>query len=177
MPVIVPNLIGLGRAAAEAELDGLLLRHIAQFPFSASGTGAASQQSPVGGTSVGLYSVVTVAYPTPFGPMPDSPIEGPNPPSGTYEGQINSVMVGNPWGSGEGAWVEFATTIDAAPVTITLALYFDDAANQPPQLPRTEWMNRGALLGIAQRAFTNGNNVRIVTTSELFAQSIEIYKG
>jgi hypothetical protein len=176
MPVTMPNLIGLGRGTAEAMLDGLLLRHIAQFPFSATGTGAASQQTPVSGTSVGQYSVVTVAYPSPLGPMPDSPIQGPNPPSGTYEGQINSVMIGNPWGSGEGAWVEFSTTIDGAAAAIMLALYFDDSANPPPQLSRTKWMNRGALLGIAQRAFTNGHNARIVTTSDLFAQSIEIYK-
>jgi hypothetical protein len=176
MPVVVPNLIGLGRTAAEAELDGLLLRHIAQFPFSGTGDGSASQQSPVGGTVVSPYSIVTVAYPTPFGPLDDSPVEGPTLPAGTYEGQINSVMVGNPWGSGQGAWADFVTLIEGSPVVIMLALYFDQGVGVSPQLPRTEWMRRGAMLGLAERAFTNGHNVRIVTTSDLFAQSIEIFK-
>ena len=114
MPVVVPNLIGLGRGTAEAELDGL--RHIAQFPFSATGDGSASQQSPTGGTVVPPYSIVTVAYPTPFGPLDDSPVEGLTLPAGTYEGQINSVMAGNPWGSGQGAWANFVTLIEGSPV-------------------------------------------------------------
>jgi hypothetical protein len=108
--------------------------------------------------------------------MPDSPVEGPNPPSGTYDGQINSILVGNPWGSGMGAWVDFITPIEGSPVTLMVVLYFDDSAHPIPQLPRTEWMNRGAMLGLAERAFTNGNNVRLVLTSDLFAQSIEILK-
>ena len=177
MPVTVPNVIGLGRTAAEAALDGLLLRHIASFPVSVTGDGTASQQSPVGGTSVPQYSIVTVDYPTPFMGVPDSPVEGPTPPSGTYEGQITSVTVGNPFGSGEGAWVDFNTIIDGGPLTLALALYFDDSADPPPVLARTEWMNRGALLGIAQRAFTNSYNVNILVTSDLFAQSIQILKA
>lgn len=177
MPITVPNVIGLGRTAAEAELDGLLLRHIAQFPFGATGDGSASQQSPVGGTMVPPYSIVTVAYPTPFGPLDDSPVEGPTLPAGTYEGHITSVTVGNPFGSGQGAWADLVTLIEGSPVTFVLALYFDHGVGASPQLPRTEWMRRGAMLGVAERAFTNGHNVRIVTTSDLFAQSIEIFIG
>jgi hypothetical protein len=175
MPVVVPNLIGLGRGAAEAELDGLLLRHIAQFPFGATGDGSASQQSPVGGTVIPPYSIVTVAYPTPFGPMDDSPVEGPTLLAGMYEGQITSVTVGDPWGTGKGAWADFLTTIDGSQVSFTVTLYFDDSAN-PPLLPRGEWMKRGAMLGLAQRAFASGNNVRLVTAGELFVQSIALLR-
>jgi hypothetical protein len=37
-------------------------------------------------------------------------------------------------------------------------------------------MRRGAMLGLAQRAFTNSHKVRVVTTKDLFIQSIEIFK-
>jgi hypothetical protein len=126
---------------------------------------------------VAPYSIVTVSYPTPLGPLPDSPVEGPTPPTGTYEGQINGVLVGNPWGSGQGAWVESVILIEGSPVSLTLTLYFDHNADPTPQLPRTEWMNRGAMLGLAQRAFTNAHNVRLFMTSDLFVQSIEIFKS
>jgi hypothetical protein len=177
MSVTVPNLIGRGRTAAEAELDALLLRHIAQFPFGASGDGSASQQSPVGGTVVPEYSIVTVSYPTPFGPIPDSPVEGPTPPSGTYEGQINGVLAGSPGGSGQGAWADFVTLIDGSPVNFMVTLYFDQNVDPLPQLPRTEWMKRGAMLGLAERAFTNSHKVRLVINGELSVQSIEIFKS
>jgi len=78
--VFVPNVVGAGRQAAEAELDSVSLRHIAKFPFDASGDGSSTQQFPPGGTIVEAFSVVTVTYPTPLGPMPDSPVEGPEPP-------------------------------------------------------------------------------------------------
>src|SRR5215204_2796945 len=80
MKVTVPNLIGLDRAAAEAALGNLSLRYIAKFPVSAGGNGTATEQSPPAGTKVGRYTVVTVAYPSPLGGMPDSPVGGPIPP-------------------------------------------------------------------------------------------------
>jgi hypothetical protein len=176
MPVI-PNLIGIDRPTVEATLDALLLRHIARFPFGASGEGLAAAQSPAAGTSVPSFTIVTVSYPSPLGPMPDSPVEGPTLPSGTYEGEIKSVLVGDPWGSGQGAWVDFATLIDGSPVRFTGVLYFDHNVSTPSEQPRTEWMRRGAMLGLAQRAFTNSHKVRLITASNVFVQSIEILKS
>jgi hypothetical protein len=101
-------------------------------------------------------------------------------PSGTYEGRINSVLVGNPWGSGQGAWLEFATVLDSSAVRFTSTLYFDHSVGTAPQPARTEWMRRGAMLGLAQRAFTNGHKVRLVTANveqSIFVQSIEILKS
>jgi PASTA domain len=177
MPVTVPNVIGLGNAAANAALDALLLRHISQFPFGADGDGTATAQSPAAGTVVPSYTIVTVSYPSPLGPLPDSPVEGPELLLGTYDGEVRSVLVGNPYGTGQGAWIEFATLIDGSPVSFTGTLYFDHAIHAPPVLPRTEWMRRGAMLGLAQRAFTNGHKIRVVTASALFIQSIEILKS
>jgi hypothetical protein len=176
MAVIVPNLIGLSRPDAEAALDALLLRHIAQFPFAASGDGTATTQTPAAGASVPAFTIVTVGYPSPLGPMDDSPVQGPELPLGTYEGQVRSVVVGNPFGSGQGAWIEFATLIEGSPVSFTGTLYFDHSIEAPPTLPRTEWMRRGAMLGLAQRAFTHDHKIRIVTAPNLFVQSIEILK-
>jgi hypothetical protein len=79
MPVTVPNLLGAGRTAAEATLDSLLLRHIARFPFAADANGVAVSQSPAAGTVIPKYTVVTIDYPSPLGPLDDSPIEGPAP--------------------------------------------------------------------------------------------------
>lgn len=175
MPVSVPNVIGLARTAAEAKLDSLLLRHIAKFP-GAAGDGRATAQSPLAGTLVPTYSVVAVTYPTPLGPLPDSPVEGPTLPAGTYVGEVQSVFAGDPWGTGQGAWIDFVTNIDG-PVTFTGTLYFDHGDNSGPPPPRTEWMRRGAMLGLAQRAFTNAHSVRLVIASELFIQSIELFKS
>jgi hypothetical protein len=61
---------------------------------------------------------------------------------------------------------------------LSFDLYRDQAV---PLLPRTEWMRRGAMLGIAQRAFTNGRRVKLITAngmpqSNSIVESIEIYK-
>jgi hypothetical protein len=177
MPVSVPNLIGLARTAAEAKLDSLLLRHIGKFPFGAAGDGRATAQSPLAGTLVPTYSVVAVTYPSPLGPLVDTPVEGPTLPAGTYVGKVQSVLAGDPWGSGQGAWIDFVTNIDSGQVTFTGTLYFDHAVNPGPPPSRKEWMRRGAMLGLAQRAFTNAHSVRLVMASELFIQSIELFKS
>ena len=52
MAVSVPMVIGLGRAAAEAKLFSLHLRHIGKFPFAAAGDGTATMQSPTPGALV-----------------------------------------------------------------------------------------------------------------------------
>jgi hypothetical protein len=170
MAVSVPNLIGLGRGAAELALDALLLRHIARFPFDGAGDGSARAQSPEAGAMVAPYSVVTVSYPSPMGPLEDSSVMGPALPAGRYEGSVHGVTVG----AGQGAWIDFLTHIDSEPVTFTGALYLDSAATPGPPPSRTEWMRRGAMLGLAQRAFSNGHSVRVVTTSGMFIQSIEL---
>ena len=51
-------------------------------------------------------------------------------------------------------------------------LYRDRTGPPAPLLPRTEWMRRGATLGLAQRAFTNGHRVKLVVTNDL-VQSIQ----
>ena len=176
MPVAVPNLIGLGNPQVKVKLASLLLRHAPKLPFSATGDGSATAQSPAAGTMVSTYSIVTVTYPSPLGPLPDPAIEGPTLPAGTYEGQIKSVTAGDPFGSGPGAWIDFSTVVDGSPITFTGVLYRDPSAVVGPPPPRTEWMRRGAMLGIAQRAFTHNHTVRLVTTVDVYIQSIEIIK-
>jgi hypothetical protein len=176
MPVIVPNLVGLGRLAAEAKLDALKLRHIAKFPFSATGDGSATAQDPAAGTQVPTFSIVSVSYPTTVGPLDDSPVQGPTLPASTYEGEINAVLVGDPWGSGAGAWIDFATKMDGGSVTFIGTLYRDSAVNPEPPLSRTEWMRRGGMLGAAQRAFTHRHRVRLVTMADAFIQSIQLVR-
>lgn len=163
MTVAVPHLVGLGRTQVEAKLNGLLLRHIARFPFSADGDGRATEQSPAAGTSVRQYSVVTVSYPSPLGPQDDSPIEGPT-LNGTLVGRINSVLVDR-----DGASIGFANGHE----DVSIVLYLDQPV--PLLLPRAEWMRRGAMLSVAQRAFTNAHSVRIVV-ADTVVQSIEIFK-
>jgi hypothetical protein len=153
----------------------VLLRHIAKFPFSADGDGTATAQDPPVGTIVSSYTVVTVSYPSPMGPLPDTPVQGPTLPASNYEGRVTGVTVGNRTGSGQGAWINFVSQVDGGPVTFTGTLYFDHAVNPGSPPDRTEWMRRGALLGMAQRAFTHAHQVRILTTSDLFIQSIEIF--
>ena len=174
MSINVPNVIGMSRTEAEATLAANNLRYIARFPFSATGDGRASAQDPAAGTSVPSFTVVTVSYPSPLGPLDDSPIGGPTLRPGTYEGTIKSVLVGNPFGTGQGAWISFETMMDGEPVSFTGVLYFDHAL-RPAPADRAEWMRRSAMLGIAQRAFTHGHKVRLVTASDLFIVSIEIF--
>ena len=105
MPVTLPNLIGLGRTDAEATLDALLLRHVATFPFAISGDGSASAQFPPAGTVVPLYTVVTVTYPSPLGPLDDSPVEGPS-PGGRTDPRSNGI----PWLMTAGSQIVTADT-------------------------------------------------------------------
>jgi hypothetical protein len=90
-----------------------MLRHIARFPFSATGDGRATMQDPAAGTSVPSFTVVTDSYPSPKGPLDDTGVEGPTLSAGTYDGTITSVLAGNRYGSGQGAWVSFVTQMEA----------------------------------------------------------------
>ena len=60
-------------------------------------------------------------------------------PAGTYEGQVTSVLSGNPWGSGQGSWIDFVTMVDGGPVTFSGVLYFDHVVNPGPPPDRTTW--------------------------------------
>jgi hypothetical protein len=174
MPVLVPNVIGLGKVDAEAKLDAAHLRYIARFPFSATGDGSATAQSPAAGTSVPAFSIVTVDYPSILGPLDDSPVDGPTFPAGTYDATVTSVIVGDPFGSGQGAWVEFVTQLDGGPVPVRGTLYFDHGASPGAPPDRIESMRRGAMLGAAQRAFTHQHPVRLVTGGDMSIRSIEL---
>ena len=176
MPVTVPNVIGLDRPAAEAKLDALSLRHIAQFPFSASGDGRAAAQDPAAGSHVPAFSIVRVSFPSPMGPLDDSPVQGPTLRAGTYVGDITAVLVGDPFGSGPGAWIEFTTQADGGAVAFRGTLYRDAATDPGPPPTRTEWMRRGGLLGAAQRAFTHRHRVEVVTRADLFIMSIQLIR-
>lgn len=167
--VTVPDLLGLGRTTAEAKLDSLHLRYIARFPFSATGDGSATSQEPAAGTEVPSYSIVTVSYPSPMGPMEDSPVLGP-PLNGNFEGQVGGVVV---WR--RGASINLVLTADGEKQNFLLPLYDDDDERPSPLLPRTVWMRRGAMLALAQCAFANKSKVR-VTVADSVVLSIEIFR-
>jgi hypothetical protein len=177
MPVIVPNVVGMGGGDAIAALQAVRLRHRGRLPFSATGDGSATEQNPPAGSSVPPFTIVTVSYPNPFGPMPDQAVEGPTLPPDTYDGLITRVSVGNASGAGSGAWLSFETDMEGSPVEFGLTLYFDHVLHPGPTPDRLEMMRRGALLGIAQRAFTHQHRVRIVTTQDLFALAIDIVRA
>ncbi|MBY3243161.1 PASTA domain-containing protein [Rhizobium laguerreae] len=176
MPVVVPNVFGMSGQAALAALGAVRLRHLAHRTFGATGDGTATEQNPPAGAVVPTFTVIEVSYPSPLGPIPDTAIEGPTLPAGTYDGSVTRVSVGNPFGSGQGAWLTFATDMDGGQVEFDATLYFDHALHPGAPPDRVEWMRRGAALGMAQRAFTNNHRVRLVTTQELFIQSIDIVK-
>jgi hypothetical protein len=56
-----------------------------------------------------------------------------------------------------------------------LDLYRDQNGPPVPLLPRTEWMRRGALLGLAQRAFAASQRVKLIVANDL-VDTLEIYK-
>jgi hypothetical protein len=162
--MLVPNVIGLSRAAAEAKLDSCPLRHIARFPFGAAGDGTASAQSPEPGTSVALYSTVIVSYPSPLGPLDDSPVEGP-----TLNGSIPGSIITAVAVDRSGASITLA--IGPVGTTVEVSLYEDPPT---PQMRRAEWMMRGAILGLAQRALTNKYRVLVEITDSV-VDRIEIF--
>lgn len=152
MAINVPDLIDLGRPTAEDRLDNLGLRYRALFKETNPPTGNVVAQSPAAGTRVGRYTVVTVTYSSPFD-MGDNTILGRS-PDGPLDGKISAVKVDQ-----NGASLDFLINGDDAP-TLELQLYSDaDAA--AADFPRAEWMRRGALLGLAQRAFTFGDHVQV----------------
>lgn len=159
--VLVPNVIGLGRSVTEQRLALVQLRFIARFPFSAAGEGSASAQVPAAGSSVNKYSIVVVDYPSPLGPLDDSPVLGPV-PTGLIEGAIGSVTV-NDRGATIGMLFDNGTPFD-------FGLYDEAVA-----VGREGWMRRGAMLALAQRAFSDGDKVRVNILGGMVA-SIQIFR-
>jgi hypothetical protein len=161
--IAVPDLVGggLGRGQAEPLLNSLLLRYVAKFRVVGGSTGLAVEQSPEAGKLVGPYSVVIVTYTTPLD-IPDSGIEGPG-PSGSLSGRIDGVVV-----DAGGAWIAF---VSEGEVASSIWLYRDQSV---PLLARTEWIRRGAMLSLAQRAFSNQHSVRAFVTDN-FVRRLEIF--
>lgn len=179
MAVVVPYLNGQDRASAEKMLHGLLLRHIAMLPFG-PGDGRATEQIPAAGTLVATYSVVRVIYPSPLGPMDDQPVSGPSPDRIIVEGRINRVVV-NEHGASIDITVEKSLFLRTGPLfyypaaggfALNLDLYQDP---EPVPVPCERWMRRGAMLALAQRAFTGKNMVRIDSDDRIIT-SIEIMR-
>jgi outer membrane protein OmpA-like peptidoglycan-associated protein len=86
------------------------------------------------------------------------------------EGLINGVIV-----DGRGASISLTVQALTGPGEFNFDLYRDQPVYPAPLLPRVEWMRRGALLGLAQRAFTNRHRVRVMAANDL-VQSIQIFK-
>lgn len=158
-PVVVPNIVGKSRPSAEKTLSNATLRYVATFPFSATGDGSATHQQPAAGTTVRPYSVVTVAYPSPQGPLPDAPEQGAI-LSGWVTGDIERVTV-----DPHGARVTLAVS---QTISFEFGLYTEAGG-----AAREVWMRRGAMLALAQRALTGKNRVQI-EVADWFARSISI---
>jgi hypothetical protein len=146
-PVVVPRVLGMGRTLAEKTLSDALLRYIAKFPFSASGDGTAVLQVPAAGVTVPPYSVVTVEYPTPLGPLPDAVVQGPV-LSGWVAGDVTRITVDE-----RGASLMLSIS---AGVSFEFNLYKDAVPTV-----REGWMRRGAMLALAQRALSGKHRVQI----------------
>jgi outer membrane protein OmpA-like peptidoglycan-associated protein len=87
------------------------------------------------------------------------------------DGLIKGVTVDT-----RGASIRFAGEAAPRAGDFNFDLYRDQPGPPAPLLPRTEWMRRGAMLGLAQRAFTNGHRAKLVVANDI-VQSIEIYKA
>src|SRR5215213_2436528 len=148
--VTVPNVVGVARDDAVKKLDDAHLRYIAVLPQGPSNEVLASTQSPAAGTVAGEWTIVTVTYPSIFGPLPDPGLQGEV--RGTLRGKIVMVGVG-PKG---GAYVDLLT--DEA-VRVGLLLFGSDPG---VALPTGEGARRGAVLGLAQNAMANGHDVTVV---------------
>jgi hypothetical protein len=164
LPLVpVPNLIGLSGPDAKQLLTAIPLRFIWRFPFSATGVGLATAQSPAAGTQVPLYSIVTADFPSPLGPMPDAPEDGPS-PNGWLDGTVEGVFVGQ-----KAAVVRFS--LDPSVPPFTFVLYRNEDV-----VDREGWMRRGAMLALAQRAFGGTHKTQLLVDADDLVTSIEIYR-
>ena len=161
--VSVPNLIGLSGPDAKQILTAVPLRFIWRFPFSATGVGLATVQSPAAGTQVSQYSVVIVDFPSPLGPMDDAAVDGPS-PNGWLDGTVEGVLVGQ-----QATVVRFSLDPAVSPFTFTLYRNAD-------VVDREGWMRRGAMLAIAQRAFGGTHKTQVLVTADNMITSIEIHR-
>jgi hypothetical protein len=110
------------------------------------------------------FSIVTVQYPSPLGPLDDSPVGGPQ-PSGFVDGNITAVLVNN-----RGVFVELAL---AADLRFQFTLYLEEPA---VGVSRDVWMRRGAMLSLAQRAFTGRDLVQLKIEADQQVTSIRLSK-
>jgi PASTA domain len=161
--IIIPNVVGLSREDAEKKLDAAHMRYIAVLSQGPSNQVLATTQSPAAGTAAGEWTIVTVTYPSIFGPLPDPGLQGEV--RGTLQGKI--LMVGvSPKG---GAYVDLLTT-DAVRVGLVL---FGTASGAV--LPTDEWARRAAVLSLAQTAMANGHDATVFADKTKI-QSIEVSK-
>ena len=161
--VTVPIVTGRGRPEAEQLLARVPLRYIARFPFDAGGVGLATAQSPAAGSQVRQYSVVTIDYPSPLGPLEDSPVDGPL-PNGWLDGTVEGVFVGE-------RAVVLRFSLDPAVTPFTFTLY-----RTADVIEREGWMRRGAMLAVAQRAFSGAHPTRLLVAADSSITSIEIHR-
>ncbi len=75
---------------------------------------------------------------------------------GLLGGHINVVRV-----SMDGAMIFFAQDADQGTVVNLNLWLYRDSPSLAPTLPRVEWMRRGAVLSLAQRALTNHHYVSL----------------
>jgi hypothetical protein len=152
--VTVPNVIGMSRGEAEQTLTAVPLRFIAKFVSSGTGDGTAATQSPAAGSRVLEYAAITIEYPNPILDA-EEPLDGPVPINGLMEGNISAVFVGK-----NSAGIGFSPDPSIPPFEYTL---YSDADTTT----REGYMRRGALLALAQRAFTGQDQVRINFTNKI----------
>lgn len=165
MSIVVPNLIGEDAVAATARLDKLGLRYVQNQKTTGPPFTKVIDQHPTAGTDVKKFAVVTMTISS-IVDLDNRPIEGPF-PSGNLEGSITGVTV-----EGRGAFVDFSAA-DTAETEFILYSTPREAAND--DLPRTEWMRRGAMLGLAQRALTSAHRVQLFVNVEKIVEKIRIF--
>jgi len=87
------------------------------------------------------------------------------------DGTITSVSVDE-----AGASLSFVSQGPPRPGEFELELYRNEPSQPVPLLPRAEWMRRGAVLGLAQRALSAGHRVRLVLAGGRI-RSIELHRS
>jgi hypothetical protein len=166
MSVVVPDLVGkkVDIQTAGKMLDALGLRHQFSLTTTLPMDGLAWDQAPAAGTAVKLYTVVKVRFRA--ADDIDLPVGGAI-PKGGLQGKITGVSID------EHEVAVDVTLEDAVPISYVLyrvRLADDD------DLPRAEWMRRGAMLGLAQRALTNQHRVDLFVTEEHLVGKMRVFR-
>jgi hypothetical protein len=161
--VRVPNVIGLGIGQVQSILAAVPLRNfVTRIPGVSAGGGGAISQDPRAGQTVSAYSVVRVRCPDPFiSEETELGVDGPQPAFSPQQGFITSVSV-----TEQGA--DIGLSVQGL-MPFSYHLYSDVPAT------REVYMRRGAMLAIAQRAFTGQDLVR-VDFAGTTVESIQIFR-